>query len=151
MNVDAFGAALALPLRDAAARTVLSMLSVVTKPKIDRLSFLEGQPPAQEIRREVCACFAASIYGECIARGEPHKLAAAKVESVCQRAFPDESAPTATEIGFYIAIAVPVDELAGRVATLLGCEQDLPLLRAAVGSCRSTFGERVALSHERIR
>ena len=116
MNVDAFGAALALPLRDAAARTVLSMLSVVTKPKIDRLSFLEGQPPAQEIRREVCACFAASIYGECIARGEPHKLAAAKVESVCQRAFPDESAPTATEIGFYIAIAVPVDELAGRVA-----------------------------------
>ncbi|HVW26753.1 MAG TPA: hypothetical protein VHC69_15400 [Polyangiaceae bacterium] len=149
-SVEAYGAALAHPLRDAAARAVLSALSAVTGSRVDRLSLLSGKSPAEELCREVCACFAASIYGECVARGESHKLAAAKVEAVCEHAFPDASGPSATEIGFYIAIAAPPSELATRLATILGCESDSQLLRAALTSCHASFNERIAMVHDRL-
>jgi len=149
-NVDGFGAALALPLRDTAARAVISVLSVVTSAQVDRLSFLEGSARARELCREVCACFAASIYRTAISRGESHKLAAAKVEAVCKHAFPDESSPSATEIGFYIAMDTPTIELANRIATYLGCEGDVHLLRAAVTSCHTAFGERLGILQERM-
>jgi hypothetical protein len=148
--VQGFGAALALPLRDAAARAVLSSLSVITTGRVDRLSLLEGKPPAPELCREVCACFAATIYGECVARGESHKIAAAKVEAVCQHAFPDAAGPSATEIGFYIAIVAPLSELASRIASIVGCERDLPPLRAALTSSAAGFSERLAILYERL-
>lgn len=143
MDVAAFGAALKLPLRDTAARAVISVLSVVTSAAIDRLSLLRGNAPAGEVCREVCACFAASIYRSCVARGETHRLAAAKVEAVCKQAFSDGTSPSATEIGFYIASEVPAAELATRIAGYLDCPDDVHLLRAAVTSCHTAFSERL--------
>jgi hypothetical protein len=148
--VQSFGAALAFPLRDAAARAVLASLSVVTTGRVDRLALLEGKPPAWELCREVCACFAASIYAERVARGESHKIAAAKVEAVCQHAFSGANGPSATEIGFYIAIVAPTAELASRVASILGCEGDLAQVRAALTGSAAAFSERLAILHERL-
>ena len=142
----------------APAQVVDRMVAVVNKHVIleseldqaARVEFLlEGKPPAAELCREVCACFAASIYGESVARGESHKLAAAKVEAVCQQAFPDASGPSATEIGFYIAIVGPTSELAGRVAAILDCESDMHLIRTALTSCHAAFVERLAIVYER--
>lgn len=151
LSVETFGAALAFPLRDAVARALLASLSAITTGRVDRLALLEGKSPATELCREVCACFAATIFGDCVARGESHKVAAAKVEAVCQHAFPDASGPSATEIGFYIAIVAPTSEVAGRIATILGCESDLPLLRAALTSSAAAFGERLAILHDRLQ
>ncbi|HEX4337656.1 MAG TPA: hypothetical protein VH062_17200 [Polyangiaceae bacterium] len=149
-SMDAFGAAVAQPLRDTAARAVIAVLSVVTSANVDRLSLLEGNAPAPELCREVCACFAASIYRTAIARGEPHKVAAAKVEIVCKHAFSEATSPSATEIGFYIAMDAPTVELASRIATYLGCANDVHLLRAALTSCHAAFGERLVFLQERL-
>jgi hypothetical protein len=142
-NVESFGAAVAQPLRDAAARAILSVLSAVTSAQVDRLALLQGNTLAEELRQDVCACFAASIYTTATSLGEPHKVAAAKVEIACRYAFPDGNGPSATELGFYIAMDAPATELANRIATYLGCKADVTLLRAAVASCHSAFGERL--------
>jgi hypothetical protein len=150
LAVQTFGAALAFPLRDAVARAVLSALAALTTGRVDRLSLLEGNASAAELCREVCACFAATIYAQCVARGESHKLAAAKVEAVCQHAFPDGNGPSATEIGFYIAIVGPTTELANRIVAILACETDLQPIRAALTSSAVGFTERLAILHERL-
>jgi hypothetical protein len=125
---------------------VLSVLAVVPASAVDRLSLLEGKPPAEELRRQVCACFSASIYRASLAIGESHRAAAAKVEVVCKRAFAD-GGPSATEIGLYIATDTPVPALATRFAALLGCDADAPTLRAALATSHATFGERIVLAH----
>jgi hypothetical protein len=144
VDLDAFAEALAQPLRDAAARVVLSVLSVATTSPIDRLSLLQGKHPARELGREACACYVASIYRGAVAQGESHKTAAAKVEAACRHAFTND-APSAGDIGFYISTTSPALELAGRLAALLGCDGDTSSFRAAVASCHSGFEERLVL------
>jgi hypothetical protein len=107
------------------------VLSSLTRTAVDTLSLLEGAPASRALCREVCACFAASIYHSSLAAGHPHRMAAARVEEACRRAF-DGSGPSATEIGFYIGTDSPVTELAGRLAAILGAERDVAVIRSAL-------------------
>lgn len=58
-------------------------------------------------------------------------MATARVEEACRRAF-ESNGPSATEIGFYIGTDSPVAELAGRLATILGAERDVGVIRSAL-------------------
>jgi hypothetical protein len=148
-NVESIGKTLALLLREAAVQAVLSVLSNAPVGSVDRWALLEGKPPAEALRREVCACFAASIYRASQSIGESHRAAAAKVEVTCKHAFAD-AGPSATEIGSYIASDAPAAALATRVAALLGCDGDAHALRTALTSSHSAFGEKLVLAHRAV-
>jgi hypothetical protein len=122
------------------------VLASLPASTLDRLALLEGKPPAEELRREACACFSASIYRASLAIGDSHRAAVAKVEVVCKHAFAN-GGPSATEIGLYIATDTPVPALATRFAALLGCDADAPTLRAALSTSHAAFGERIVLAH----
>jgi hypothetical protein len=136
-------------LREAAAQAVLSVLSAARASAVDRLALLEGKPPAEELCREACACFSASIYRASLATGESHRTAAAKVEFACKHAFAG-AGPSATEIGLYIASEAPVVALATRVAALLRCDGDVQTFRAALTSSHAAFDERLVLAHRAV-
>jgi hypothetical protein len=128
-------------VRDAAAYAIVAALANATGG-LDKFSIFEGKGPSKQLRQEASACFVAAVYTASRNAGADHKEAVGFVNGACRNARFVET-PTPADIGRYVSNQNPAEELATRMAELLGGENDRAVFASSLAACHKTVTSRL--------
>jgi hypothetical protein len=128
-------------VRDAAAYALVAALANATGG-IDKFAIFEGKGQSKLLRQEASACFAGAVYTASRKAGTDHKEAVACVNAACRSARFVE-APTPADISRYISSQNPSEELASRMAELLGGENEPAVFASSIAACHKTVSARL--------
>jgi hypothetical protein len=146
------GAALATPVRDAAAAVLFSALEAVNTWLPDPLSLLDGRVD-EETRSglvgEACVCVSYLLY-EALARTSiPQMLAIEVVQAACVEALMGKPMPV-SEISRYLATESPREEFTARVCTLLAI-RETPDMQKKVDATLRFLRQEVRLCADKVQ
>lgn len=146
------GAALATPVRDAAAAVLFSALDAVNTWLPDPLSLLDGrvdEDTRSGLVGEACVCVSYLLY-EALARTSiPQMLAIEVVQAACVEALMGKPMPV-SEISRYLATESPREEFTARVCTLLGI-RETPDMQKKVDATLRFLRQEVRLCADKVQ
>ncbi len=146
------GAALAAPVRDAAAAVLFSALDAANTWLPDPLSLLDGrvdEDTRSGLVGEACVCVSYLLY-EALARTSiPQMLAIEVVQAACVEALMGKPMPV-SEISRYLATESPREEFTARVCALLGI-RETPDMQKKVDATLRFLRQEVRLCADKVQ
>lgn len=146
------GAALAAPVRDAAAAVLFSALEAINPWLPDPLKLLDGRVDPETQRGlvgEACVCVSYLLY-EALARTSiPQMLAIEVVQAACVEALMGRPMPV-SEISRYLATESPREEFTGRACALLGV-RETPDMQKKVEATLRALRQEVRLCADKVQ
>jgi hypothetical protein len=139
-EIERVGAFHGHTLREAAAYALVSVLA--NAHNADKFAIFENRGPSKQLRQETAACFAGAVYTAARGAGAVHKDAVGFVNGACRHAALLDPPPP-TDVGRYISSPHPAEELAMRMAELLGGENDGASFTAALSDCHDKVAARL--------